>query len=354
MDQKNDTDNKLKYIMIHSVLYNEMDRVREYASDDGELFLPNEVLECLFRKSQKDMPLKQGISLVSLCSFFDGELIDILNGEKSLGFSLKDFRTLVDLNNCPKIPNDTPNRANISIIQGDLSIFVEEKFYLIMSILLYMKARFYRNYFNTVIPRFESSIFEKIYINNGNTFCSIYSMQSILSIMNFLDCFISVLISDKSLEQLIDDNVKKMKKLFKAPQYESTTKHNAMKKGFLLLNNFDLSDFDNKWVGFKSKYKSLDDGILIRHNITHFESNTDKSFIYSNSNEWLVRAEIMIKDVCNYSIDLWQSIHGHDSLPEYLSKLSFDKLTETCQNNVYKELEYSIEVHEFMKKRFNY
>lgn len=354
MEIEIETVKKLKYIMIYSILFDETDRVREYATSEGNLIIPPEALNCLYGKALRVLPLKQGISLEDFCRFFDNELTEILYSKKTLGFSLKDFRALVDLSNCSKIPKDTPNRANITILQGDVQLFVEENFYLIMSILLYNKARCYREYFETIKPVFSAPRAEKKHKNNGDSFGAIYSIQSILSIMNFLDCFMSVVISDNNLEQKIEDGLKKMRILLNDSQYIGTTKHKVMQKGFLLLNNFDLSDFNNKWQGFKTKYTTLDNSIAIRHNITHFDSNTNKSFIYSKSNTWLNRAEIMVKEICVYSLHIWQAIHGNQSFPKYLGDLNYDKLITDFRYKVYKELEYSNEVHEYMKNKFNY
>lgn len=354
MDYDIELSNKLKYIMIFSILFDETDRIREYATSEGNLIIPPEVFDCLYNKTIKMLPLKQNVTLEQLCNFLDYQLNEIILGEKTIGFSIKNFRELVDLSNCKKIPLDIPDRANISIIQSSVKIFIEENFYLIMSTLLFSKSQIYRDYFGKHKPDFSAPGAEKKYKNNGDTFGAIYSVQSILSIMNFLDCFISVTISDNFLEQQIIVNLKKMDQLLSDAKYKGTTKHKVMKKGFLIIKNFDLTDFDNEWSLFKLNHKTLDDGIQIRHNITHFNSGTDKSFIYTKSNNWLARAESLLKDVCSYSLEVWQAIHGRQSTPKYLADLNYDNLLKDCRYNVYRELEYSNDVHDFMKEKYEY
>jgi hypothetical protein len=148
-----DDENKLKYIMIYSVLFDETDRIREYASEDGNVYLPPELFNCLYSKSLRMLPLLPGATIERFCNFFDNNAYEILNGN-ALGLPLKELRALVDLSKCNNIPHDTPDRANVSILQSRVSKFIEEDFYLIMSILLYCKAQNYREHFENIKPGF--------------------------------------------------------------------------------------------------------------------------------------------------------------------------------------------------------
>lgn len=130
--------------------------------------------------------------------------------------------------------------------------------------------------------------------------------------------------------------------------------HDIFKKGFLIINNFDLTNFNKDWSIFKQKYHRLDKNIESRHKISHFDISSNNDFLYKKSNEWLIIAEELLFDLCQYTLDIWKALFGSDSAPEYLSHLSFDKLKEQDIDNVYKELEYSYEVHDFMKKKYNY